>query len=168
MHSEWAQRKLQFRTLYRVFLLRVVDLRFSWLALAVVPVLLVIAACLLVYPWRPAVGHFAVMLGLGILLVELCLYTFPKIPFTCSYLPGKAQIHLVFWGGLMFFLRLLSKTAELEGRLLNRPFARLLMILALASAALGMHYLSKSRAASIENLLFEEEYPAGITTLRLS
>ena len=26
MHSEWALRKLQFRTLYRVFLLRIVDL----------------------------------------------------------------------------------------------------------------------------------------------
>jgi hypothetical protein len=143
-------------------------IRFSWLALAVAPVLLVIATCLLVYPWRPAVGHFAVMLGLGILLVELCLYTFPKIPFTCSYLPGKAQIHFVFFGGLMFFLRLLSKAAELEGRLLNRPLGRLMMILALASAALGMRYLSESRAASTEDLLFEEEYPAGITTLRLS
>jgi hypothetical protein len=142
--------------------------RFSWLALAVAPVSLVIAACLLVYPWRPAVGHFTAMLGLGIFLVEVCLYTFPKIPFTCSYLPGKAQIHLVFWGGLMFFLRLLSKTAEFEGRLLNRPFGRLMMILALASAALGMRYLSELRAASTENLLFEEEYSAGITTLKLS
>jgi hypothetical protein len=128
----------------------------------------VIASCLLVYPWRPAVGHFVVMLGLGILLVELCLYTFPKIPFTCSYLPGKAQIHFVFFAGLMFFLRLLSKTAEFEGRLLNRPFGRLMMILALASAALGMHYLSEFRASSIKDLLFEEEYPAGITTLKLS
>jgi len=142
--------------------------RFSWLALSVAPVLLVIASCLLVYPWRPAVGHFVVMLGLGILLVELCLYTFPKIPFTCSYLPGKAQIHFVFFAGLMFFLRLLSKTAEFEGRLLNRPFGRLMMILALASAALGMHYLSEFRASSIKDLLFEEEYPAGITTLKLS
>ena len=140
--------------------------RFSWLALAVAPVLLVIAACLLFYPWRPAVGHFAVMLGLGVLLVELCLYTFPKIPFTCSYLPGKAQIHLVFWGGLMFFLRLLSKAAGLEGRLLDRPLGRLMMILALAFAALGMHYLSAFRAASAENLLFEECIPRGITTLR--
>ena len=26
MHSDWARRQLQFRTLYRVFLLRVVDL----------------------------------------------------------------------------------------------------------------------------------------------
>jgi hypothetical protein len=42
------------------------------------------------------------------------------------------------------------------------------MILVVASAALGMRYLSESCAASTEDLLFEEEYPAGITTLRLS
>jgi hypothetical protein len=142
--------------------------RFSWLALGVMPVLLVIATCLLAYPWRLAAGHFAVMVGLGILLVELCLYTFPKIPFTCSYLPGKAQIHFVFWGGLMLFIRLLNKAAGVEGRLLNRPLGCLMMILVVASAALGMRYLSESRAASTEDLLFEEEYPAGITTLRLS
>jgi hypothetical protein len=142
--------------------------RFSWLALGVMPVLLVIAAWLLKYPWRPALGHFAVMAGLGILLVELCLYTFPKIPFTCSYLPGKAQIHFVFWGGLMVFIRLLDKAAGVEGRLLNRPLGCLMMILVVAFAALGMRYLSESRAASTEDLLFEEEYPAGITTLRLS
>jgi hypothetical protein len=142
--------------------------RFSWLALAVAPVLFVIAACLLVDPWPPATAHFTVMLGLGIFLVELCLYTFPKIPFTCSYLPGKAQIHLVFFGGLVFLLRVLSKAAELEGRMLNRPFGGLVMILAVAVAALGMRFLSESRARSTEDLLFEEEYPAGITTLRLS
>jgi hypothetical protein len=142
--------------------------RFSWRALGVTPVLLVIATCLLVYPWRPAVAHFTVMLGLGLVMVELCLYTFPKIPFTCSYLPGKAQIHFVFWGGLMLFIRLLIKAAGLEGRLLNRPLGCFMMILVVAFAALGMRYLSESRAASTEDLLFEEEYPAGITTLRLS
>jgi hypothetical protein len=143
--------------------------RFSWLALGVTPVVLVIAAFLLfMYPWRPALGHLTLMAGLGLLLVELCLTTFPKIPFTCSYLPGKAQIHFVFWGGLMLFIRLLNKAAEVEGRLLNRPLGCLMMILVVACAALAMRLLSESRALSTEDLLFEEEYPAGITTLRLS
>ena len=30
----------------------------------------------------------------------MCLYGFHKIPFTCSYLPGKSQIHLAILGGL--------------------------------------------------------------------
>jgi hypothetical protein len=143
--------------------------RFSWRVLGVTPVLLIITTCLLVvYPWRPALVHLGVMSGLGLLLVELCLYTFPKLPFTCSYLPGKAQIHFVFWGGLMIFIRLVSKAAELEGRLLRRPVGCLTMILVVAAAAFGMGYLTQSHAASAGDLLFEEQYPAGITTLRLS
>jgi hypothetical protein len=68
----------------------------------------------------------------------------------------------------MLFTRLVSKAAELEGRLLRRPLGCLTMILVVASAALGMRYVNQSHAASAEDLLFEEEYPAGITTLRLS
>ena len=94
--------------------------RWSWVTLGVAPVLVSIAAFLLAAsPWRPALGHFCVMLWLGVLLVEVCLYTFSKIPFTCSYLPGKAGIHFAFWVGVLFFLRLLHEGAALEGRLLQ-------------------------------------------------
>jgi hypothetical protein len=143
-------------------------IRFSWLILGVAPVLLVIAAFLLAAsPWRPALGHFCVMLWLGILLVEVCLYTFPKIPFTCSYLPGKAEIHFAFWACVMIFVRLLNEGAELEGQLLHRLVSSIVMILVVASAAIGMRHVSAYRAASTEELVFEEEYPAEITALGL-
>jgi hypothetical protein len=145
------------------------SVRFSWLTLAVTPVLLVVIAFVLViYPWRNAIEHFGMMLCLGILLVELCLFTFPKIPFTCSYLPGKAQIHFVFWAGMLIFLRLLTEAARFEERLLNRPLSCLMAILVITSAALGIRYLSASRAAATEEMLFEEKDPAQITTLKLS
>jgi hypothetical protein len=145
------------------------SVRFSWLTLAVTPVLLVVIAFVLViYPWRNAIEHFGMMLCLGILLVELCLFTFPKIPFTCSYLPGKAQIHFVFWAGMLIFLRLLTEAARFEERLLNRPLSCLMAILGITSAALGIRYLSASRAAATEEMLFEEKDPAQITTLKLS
>ena len=93
--------------------------RMSWLALGLAPPLLLMAAILVAaYPWA-ALGHFLLMLCLGILLVELCLYTFPKIPFTCSYLPGKAQIDFVFWACLMLIFRLLNEGAEIESRMLR-------------------------------------------------
>ena len=66
--------------------------RFSWCAVGVAPVLLIIAVFFVgAYPWQPGLRSFLTMLWLGILLVELCLYTFPKVPFTCSYLPGKRR-----------------------------------------------------------------------------
>lgn len=108
------------------------------------------------------------MLWLGLLLVELCLYTFPKIPFTCSYLPGKAGIHFAFWDSVLVLIRLLSDAADLEGQLLPRLLSCIMMILIVATAAIGMRYLSKSRAISTEELLFEEKYPAEITALKLN
>ena len=49
------------------------------------------------WPWTAAVGH-AFVLGLtGCILVDLSLRDFRKIPFTCSYLPGKSKAHMVFW-----------------------------------------------------------------------
>jgi hypothetical protein len=122
---------------------------------------------MLMYPWRPALGHLSLMVLLGILLVELCLYTFPKIPFTCSYLPGKAQIHIYFWVGLLLCIKLLSQAAAFESRQLYRLAHCLIMLSAFAMAALVMRYLSGTRASSSEELRFEEEYSAPVTTLGL-
>ncbi len=142
--------------------------RISWLTLGVAPVLFIVATWLrLMYPWRPALGHLSVMLLLGILLVELCLYTFPKIPFTCSYLPGKAQIHIFFWVGLLFCIKLLSQAAAFESRQLHSLFRCVTMLLVLATAALVVRYLSRARASSGEELRFEEEYSPTVTTLGL-
>jgi hypothetical protein len=144
-------------------------IRWSWLTLGVAPVLASIAAFLLAAsPWRPALGHFCVVFWLGILLVEVCLYTLRKIPFTCSYLPGKAGIHIAFWVCVIFFLRLLHEAAELEGRLLHRLFSGIVMIVIVALAAIGMRRLGASRADLTEELLFEEAYPAEVTSLGLN
>jgi hypothetical protein len=144
-------------------------IRWSWLILGVAPVMASIVAFLMTAsPWRPALGHFCVMFWLGILLVEICLYTFSKIPFTCSYLPGKAGIHFAFWVCVLLFIRLLDEAAELEGRLLPGLLGSILMILIVALAAIGMRHLSASRAALTEELVFEEAYPAEVTSLGLN
>jgi hypothetical protein len=143
--------------------------RFSWMALGVLPVLLIIACFLLAAsPWRPALGHLCVLLCLGVLLIELCLFTFPKVPFTCSYLPGKARIHFAFWVCLMFLLRLLSGAADFEAHVLNHARSFSVMILIVALATVGVRWLGVSHAAPTQDLLFEEEYPSEITALKLS
>lgn len=45
------------------------------------------------WPATPAWGHLLVILLLGAGLVELSLYGTQKIPFTCSYLPGKSTFY---------------------------------------------------------------------------
>jgi hypothetical protein len=143
--------------------------RFSWMAMGVAPVLLVVAVFFFAtYPWGLALSHLMTMTCLGTLLVESCLYTFPKLPFTCSYLPGKAQVHLVFWACILLFVRLLDKASRLEDRMLAKVHSRIAMVLIVAVAAAGMRWLSESRIGLTEDLLFEEEYPAEITSLKLS
>jgi hypothetical protein len=143
-------------------------IRWSWLILGVAPAMVSITVFLLLAcPWRPALGHFCLIFLLGILLVEICLYSFPKIPFTCSYLPGKAGIHFAFWICVMFLIRLLHEAAELEGRLLSGLLGSVLMMVLVALAAIGMRHLSASRAALDKELLFEETYPAEVTSLGL-
>jgi hypothetical protein len=133
------------------------------------PLLLAVATFFFAtHPWRPALGHLMTMMCLGILLVELCLYTFPKLPFTCSYLPGKAQVHFVFWACVLLFVRLLDKASRLEDRMLGHVLGCGAMVLIVAAAAAGMRWLNGSRVALKEDLIFEEEYDAEITSLKLS
>jgi hypothetical protein len=55
-------------------------------ALAVVPAWLASAPVFLwMWPWRQAAGHLAALGLIGMILAELCLQSFRKIPFTCSY-----------------------------------------------------------------------------------
>lgn len=143
--------------------------RFSWFALGVAPVLLILAGSFMAaYPWPQVLGHLITMLFLGMLLVELCLYSFQKIPFTCSYLPGKANIHFAFWACLMFFIRWLKDGANLESQMLNHPLSFILMIFFLAVVTVGIQWLAKARMSSGEELLFEEENPAEIISLKLT
>jgi hypothetical protein len=143
--------------------------RFSWIALGVAPIWVLVAGLLLTTsPWRPVFGHLVVLVLLGMLLVELCLLTFPKVPFTCSYLPGKANIHIAFWVGMVLLFQFVSTGARFESRMLNHPFGYALMILLLAITLAGLRRRAEARTSRGEGLLFEEEYPPDLVSLNLS
>jgi hypothetical protein len=84
-------------------------------ALSVVPVCLGSAALLFwIWPWQAAAKHLAVLLMLGIVAAELCLHGTQKLPFTCSYLPGKANMSVWLQLSGMLWLPSLVKVAQLE------------------------------------------------------
>ena len=75
--------------------------RRALLLLSVTPVwLLTAVVCLGLWPGRQNAGHIVVLGFLGLILADLCLLRFRKIPFTCSYLPGKSHFHMVFLGAV--------------------------------------------------------------------
>lgn len=164
LRANWIMRVTQVRPA-RVYSRAV---RVSWLVLGVAPVLLVLVVPLLaLYPWRPVIGHLGTMLALGVLVVEMCLFTFPKISFTCSYMPGKANLHLAFWACLLFFIRWLKDAAEFESRMLREPRDTGLMIFGLALLAGGVRWFAHLRRESGDELVFEEEESVELVTLKL-
>jgi hypothetical protein len=116
--------------------------RRALLALAVVPILAASAALLFVYwPWRPAAEHLLVLALAGSILTDLSLREFRKIPFACSYLPGKSKVHLVFWFAIVPAIMLLHKAAELEHHAMATPVGYGVMIALLAAVALAARRL---------------------------
>lgn len=143
--------------------------RTSFFALCVVPTLVLLSTALLNrhYPAPAVLAHLVTMALLGALIVELCLFTFRKISFACSYLPGKANLHFVFWVALFGSIQWIRDAASFEGRTLEDIMGIARLLLALAAAAALMHVLSNRRARRTEELLFEEEDLAGMVTLNL-
>jgi hypothetical protein len=91
--------------------------RITLILLAVAPIL--VAAAILSATFRPlhvVAVHLLILLLLGALLAELSLIGFYKVPFTCSYLPGKSNVQFIFWGFLVLFVPLAMKFVSLEER----------------------------------------------------
>lgn len=100
---------------------------------------------------------------------EICLAGPLKIPFTCSWLPGKSSLHITLWISLILVVVIVSKGADLELHALQDPagFYRMIEILALAAsfAWLRTAFVSKVDDAPVE---FEEVPPWHIVTLDLT
>ena len=137
--------------------------------LSVVPVWAALAAIFFwIWPWRIAAGHLVVLWLLGTIVAELMLYNFQKIPFTCSYLPGKSYFHMaaLTFLGLVF---LIIKGAPLERSALEDPAGSAIMISILGTAAIAARWRTSAHAVSDEaELQFEDAPPPAIQSLGLS
>ncbi len=141
--------------------------RRALLVLSVAPVWLGWAAVLLwLWPWWIAVGHLAVLAILGITAAEVTLAGFRKLPFTCSYLPGKSRVYLTFWLGVGGFGLLVDQGAELELHALWNPasYATMTAILLIALALARWRTVVQTKSEALE---FEDAPPPAIMVLGL-
>jgi hypothetical protein len=142
--------------------------RTSLILMAVFPVM--IASAILSLTFRPVhqvAAHLLILLLTGCILVDISLIGFYKIPFTCSYLPGKSNIQFIFWGFLILFVPLAMWFTSLEQRALSSLPQFLCMTGALltiiAALRASNHHQAKSAA-----IYFEELPSEVIITLKLS
>ncbi len=110
--------------------------RKSMFALAAAPVLLCSAvAYLSIWPGRPALQHLLVLALLSILLVQISLRRFPKIPFACSYLPGKSNLRLKLGIAGFLFLFAVDLGANIEHWSMQKPARYATVVVFLVMAA---------------------------------
>jgi len=141
--------------------------RRALLVLSVVPIWTAWAVVLLwLWPWWPAAGHLAVLAILGIAVAEVTLAGFRKIPFTCSYLPGKSNVHLTFWLCVGVFGLLVDQGAELELHALWHPasYAMMIAILLIAVALARRRTVVMTESEALE---FEDAPPPVVMVLGL-
>lgn len=124
--------------------------------------------CLAIWPWRRALSHLAVLALWGTIVAYLALYDFHKVPFTCSYLPGKTRFNIVVLGavGLMMLL-MFGVQFELQAMSNPRAFAGLLAALAIA-AFLARWRTVKFGGSDQEGMQFEDLQPPAVQVLGLS
>lgn len=136
--------------------------------LGIVPTWTVSAVvCLQLSPCRQAAAHLIVLALLGTTLADLALYGFRKIPFTCSYLPGKSPVHLIFLAavGLMW---LVAESVGWEQKALRETRWTIAMLVLLGAIAAGVRRRSLVVGRLDERgLQFEEEADPAVLELGL-
>ena len=107
----------------------------------------------------PGICHALFCWALGRLLIEILLVGFFKIPFTCSYLPGRARIRTMWPFYLMAFTTYCYTLARVELALFRSP-VRLLAFCAILLIARELVAYARRRALAGEaGLRFIEEDP---------
>jgi len=144
--------------------------RRALIALSVAPALAVSAAVLLpLWPWRQAAAHLAVLALFGIVLAEFSFSGTQKIPFTCSYLPGKSNIHVTFWLWIFLIFLGVVGAAVNERKAFASPAATAALLGGLGIvAAFCVLRNNRLAAPSDVELRFEEVPPDQLLTLDLS
>jgi hypothetical protein len=164
LHANWIFRLTELRPASEYS----IAVRRSLFLLSVVPVWLVTGIVLFcIFPARIVIEHLFVLGLLGTALVELGMYGFQKIPFTCSYLPGKGNIQYAFWACILLALPLINLSAELEERMFDSAIGYVSMTLVLGIVVCYARWRAAVAARPIVEMQFDEAMPADIFALKL-
>lgn len=139
--------------------------RRAMLVLSVIPVWLTVAALSLCYrPWHQVAEHLLILALVGSIMTDAALINVSKIPFACSYLPGKSNVQYVFWAFIIVFVPLAMIFSRYELSVLDHPEGYALLLTGLLVPALLLWFINRHRAR-LAVLYYEESEPEVITTI---
>jgi hypothetical protein len=107
--------------------------------------------------WQLALVHLSFALLLSLVLLNLLLVWFRKIPFTCSYFPGKTSMAMMFLLYLAGFTTYSWTMADLEARLIAQPRNLILFYVVVVAALRGLSWLAKRELGVDDALIYEDE-----------
>lgn len=135
----------------------------------VLPLFVVLAPVYaLLWGWPVALFHTFFDIALSLLLIELLLVKFHKIPFTCSYMPGKTNLTalwFVYWFG---FATYAYSMASLEATILRRPLLMGVFYVAGCAAVACAYFYRNRYLAEGFSFTFEDQREPVVRTLNLS
>jgi hypothetical protein len=163
LNANWMLRTTQLRSTSKY----IDATRVTLLVFSVFPT--IVTAALLSLNYRPRLHvaqHLGILAIFGCLLVEFALIGFDKVPFTCSYLPGKSNIQTIFWGAVFAWtmLTLLASVFELDAIRSARSYSTVIAAMITALIAIGIFNRLRARKAV---LYFEDVPPEVVTRLGL-
>jgi hypothetical protein len=143
--------------------------RRALLVVSVLPVETVAAIVFLrTWPLSAALGHIAALGLLGLAFVEISLRGVQKIPFTCSYLPGKSRFHIAVYVAIALLVPLTFGAAEIERTVLQSNSGTALMLGGLVAVWAGLRWhTSRQLHAEGAEPGFEEEPAEQVLTLEV-
>jgi hypothetical protein len=124
----------------------------------------VLAVHSVLWDFRTAAAHAAFGLIISSLAVEGAFYRYRKIPFTCSWVPGKLKLQFTAIPVLVGLLLLMMALAAIEKSVLAEP-VRALVFLAVASGAALALRLGNRRFYRAAALCYEEAPEAAMVEL---
>jgi hypothetical protein len=116
--------------------------------------------------WQ-SVGHCLALAVMGLTAVEVCLLNFRKIPFACSYLPGRFRTQLLFLGALALLLGSV-RVALAEHDLLAEPLPAATWLASLVLLWFVARLAAWSLGRASGETQFEEDEGDALQTLGLT
>jgi hypothetical protein len=134
----------------------------------VAPLFLVLSPFYFVW-WSPgaAMAHLAFSITISVLLIEVLTMELRKIPFTCSYPPGKANVTILWVGYWVAFLLYAFSMANLESWMVKRPQRLIPFYLIVAVLFAGFEWWRRRADTVGIALIFDDAADPAVLTLGL-
>lgn len=116
--------------------------------------------------WGFAVIHAVFVFALSLVVMQAFFLQFHKIPFTCSYLPGKANLKVFAGPYLLAFLLYLGLVTLIEQLCFSQPVTMIAVFLLLLVTAWVLHKVGQGMKG--ENLQFFEEPDTAMLSLEIN